>query len=377
MLKKKYPKSTPDQLKEALAYAYGGAVAPDMGYYPFGSKLFTNLVHYVRSGDFVNNLIDEASDVNELAFALGALCHYNADKYGHSLGVNKSVPLVYPRQKKKFGNVVTYAEDKTSHIRVEFAFDVIQTARGNYASNSYHSFIGFKVSKYLIERTFQKTYGLQIDQLFGNFDRAISTFRFAVKDFFPEITRAAWASKKKAIKEMTPTATSKKFRFRMQSANYYKEYGKDYKKPGFFARILALVIKIFPKVGPIKALKFKPPGPTAEKLFIQSFDSVVAHYVTDIHLMDNGTLSLNNIDFDTGKPTEQGEYPLTDEAYSDWLIKLKEKKFACISPSMKKNIVEFYKNKAPETGSKKMVAKWNRTMEALKEIEILKPNSEN
>jgi Zinc dependent phospholipase C len=83
LLLKKYPSSTEAQLKEANAYAYGGAIAPDMGYYPFGSKLFTNLMHYVRTGDFVNEMLDEAQDVNEYAFAIGVLSHYYADKYGH------------------------------------------------------------------------------------------------------------------------------------------------------------------------------------------------------------------------------------------------------------------------------------------------------
>ena len=45
LLKQKYPGSTDLELKEAHAYAYGGAVVPDMGYFPRGSKLFTNLIH--------------------------------------------------------------------------------------------------------------------------------------------------------------------------------------------------------------------------------------------------------------------------------------------------------------------------------------------
>jgi len=152
LLKQKFPATTEEELKNAHAYAYGGCVMPDLGYYPFGSKLFTNLVHYVRSGDFIENLFKEAGNINEYAFALGALCHYYADQYGHSVGVNRSVPMIYPEMKTKFGDTVTYADDKISHLRTEFSFDVVQMARGNYATRAYHDFIGFEVSKDLIKK---------------------------------------------------------------------------------------------------------------------------------------------------------------------------------------------------------------------------------
>ena len=204
LIKEKFPAATNEELKNAHAFAYGGCVMPDLGYYPFGSKLFTNLIHYVRSGDFIENLFEEASNVNEYAFALGALCHYYADKYGHSIGVNRSVPLIYPEMKTKFGDTVTYADDKISHLRTEFSFDVLQTARGNYASQAYHDFIGFQVSKELIEKAFQKTYGLDVNELFGNFDRAIGSFRWSVKKLIPSATRAAWKTKRKEISELNP-----------------------------------------------------------------------------------------------------------------------------------------------------------------------------
>src|SRR5258706_2306348 len=140
LLKQKYPGSTAEELKEAHAFAYGGAVVPDMGYYPFGSKLFTNLIHYVRSGDFVQALLADAQNIQEHAFALGVLCHYYADMYGHSESINPGVPMIYPGMRRKFGDTVTYAQNKISHIRTEFSFDVLQTVRGNYASTAYHDF---------------------------------------------------------------------------------------------------------------------------------------------------------------------------------------------------------------------------------------------
>jgi len=75
---------------------------------PFSSKLFSDLTHYVRSGDFVMALVKESQDVDEYAFALGALAHYAADISGHGVGVNVAVPILYPQLRTRFGAMVTY-----------------------------------------------------------------------------------------------------------------------------------------------------------------------------------------------------------------------------------------------------------------------------
>jgi hypothetical protein len=57
-----------------------------MGYYPHGSLFFSDLTHYVRSGDFVLALLRDAIDVYGCALALGALAHYAADNEDHPMG---------------------------------------------------------------------------------------------------------------------------------------------------------------------------------------------------------------------------------------------------------------------------------------------------
>lgn len=340
-LKHYYPNATEEDLKNARAYAYGGAVSPDMGYYPFGSKLFTNLVHYVRSGDFVEALIDEQHNLNELAFAMGALCHYMADIYGHPLGTNRSVPIVYPKD-RKYGSVVTYVQDKKSHLRVEFGFDVLQTARGDYASADYHKYIGFNVADTLLGRAFMKTYGLDIHEIFPNFSRALGTFRWTVKNFFPEITRAAWVTKKGEIRKARPGTTSRHFIYHMHRKQYNNEFGKARTHAGIFANFLSVLIRILPKVGPLAPLKFKVPDHKAELLFVQSFDSAVIHYKAVIDQWNLPAQHLADIDFDTGHETKPGEYPLCDQAYRDLVLKLDKKDFATADMPLRNNILQFY-----------------------------------
>jgi hypothetical protein len=364
----KYPGSTNEQLKEAHSYAYGGAIAPDMGYFPFGNPLFTNLVHYVRSGDFVNNLLDEAQNLNEYAFALGCLSHYMSDKYGHNLGTNRCVPMVYPKIKKKFGSVVTYDEDHTSHKRMEFAFDVLQTALGNYATPKYHDFISFNVARPVLERAFSLTYGLDINEVFGDLSLAISTFRWSVMSLFPTLTKTAWAMKKNEIRKMQPNSTSRNFKFKMKRAIYYKEFGNKIQKPGFFPTILSWFICILPKVGPLKSLKYIPPGPAAEKLFIQSFDAVLVHYSSSLETLHHGNIYFTNIDFDTGNITEPGEYPLTDRTYDVLVTRLENKNFDLLNPDLKQNILRFYTNRKPLLHTKKYERNFEKTTEALEQL---------
>ncbi len=368
-LLKKYPGINDSILNIAHSYAYGGAIAPDMGYFPFGSHLFTNLVHYVRSGDFVEALIDEAQNVNEYAFALGYLSHYMADRYGHLTGTNICVPLLYPKIKEKFGDIVTYEDDKISHKRTEFAFDVLQTAKGNYASIAYRNFIGFNVSLPLLEKAFLKTYGLDINDVFRNISVSIETFRWSVKNLFPFITKLTWSVKKNEILKTQPTATSRSFKYKMSKANYKHDFGGSHNQPGFFTKSISWLIFVLPKVGPLRPLKIKALDANAEKIFIKSFDTVLLQYNAAIKILSNGKLNLSNIDFDTGSDTAPGEYDMADAAYNSLLLQLHKNKFKGVDKDAKMNIIDFYKNsKAPTT--KKGKRKWIKVLTALEELKL-------
>ncbi len=367
LLLKKYPGINDSILNIAHAYAYGGAIAPDMGYFPFGSHLFTDLVHYVRSGDFVAALIDEAKDINEYAFALGYLSHYMADRYGHLIGTNICVPVVYPKMKTKFGNVVTYEDDKISHKRIEFAFDVLQTAKGNYATIAYRNFIGFNVSLPLLEKAFRKTYGLEVNDIFRNISVSIETFRWSVKNLFPFITKLTWSLKKNEILAAQPTATSRSFKYKMSKANYKHDFGGSHNQPGFFTKSLSWLIFVLPKVGPLRPLKIKALDANAEKIFIKSFDTVLHHYSVAVKNVAEGKVQFTNIDFDTGSDTEPGEYKMADAAYNSLLLKLYKNEFKLVNKNIKVNLLNFYKNaKAPTTKREKR--KWIKTMQALAKL---------
>ncbi|MGZ4855409.1 MAG: zinc dependent phospholipase C family protein, partial [Candidatus Angelobacter sp.] len=255
LLMQKYPNATEDDLRKAHAFSYGGCLIQDMGYYPFGNKMFSDMVHYVRSGDFVDALLAESTDINEYAFSLGAMAHYAADIVGHPV-VNAAVAREFPKLGAKYGPSVTYAQDTKAHIRTEFGFDVVQVAKQRYTSDAYHDFIGFEVAKPVLERAFLKTYGIKLSDVFGNLDLSIGSFRWSVSRAIPEMTRVALLTKKDELVKENPSLAKKKFLYNLKRSEYEKEWGKTYQKPGLGARIMALIFKIIPKVGPFKAIAF-------------------------------------------------------------------------------------------------------------------------
>ena len=364
----RFPQATPTDLKEAHGYAYGGCILQDMGYYPFGSRFFSDLVHYTRSGDFVLNLIAESQNLDEYAFALGALAHYAADTQGHSVAVNKSVPIAYPKLEREYGRVVTYADNPTAHIRVEFSFDVLQVSRGNYAPQSYHDFIGFDVAEPVLERAFRDTYGLELNEVFNDLDLALATYRHTVSVIIPTMTRVAWKLNQQELKKATPGLTRRKFIYNLSRASYRKQWSHRYEKPGVGTEILTFVIRILPKIGPLKALSFLPPTPQTERFFEDSFDRTMNLYSSELHEQGLGQLKLANLDFDTGEPTRPTEYSLCDSVYSRLAIKLAERDPASVDPQLRANILSFFSDRSLNFATKKDPQQWQKTLAALDKL---------
>lgn len=369
LLKQKFPEATDAEILGAHKYAYGGSIIQDMGYYPFGSKLFTDLVHYVRSADFIAALLEQSTNLNEYAFALGALAHYMSDNSGHAIATNLAVPMLFPKLKKQFGATVTYEDSPSAHLKTEFGFDVVQTARGQFAPQSYHDFIGFDVSKEVLDRAFYQTYSLRLSDVFANLNLAIGTYRRTVSILIPKMIQVAWQNKKDEIVKAVPGVTQRQFLYNISRASFEKEWGKDYKKPGFFARFLGFLLRLMPKIGPFKTLDFKIPTPETERMFMQSFDVTLTRYR---ELARTGNLTVPNNDLDTGQPSRAGEYALADKTYGRLIKKLQENHFKNVDAGLRENILTFYSasSKWKEPRKKKERAQVVRALEELRNLSL-------
>jgi hypothetical protein len=372
LLLERFPELTEDQLKEAHGYAYGGAVIQDLGYYPFGNVEFSDLVHYVRSGDFVRELILQSQNANEYAFALGALAHYASDIAGHP-AVNRSVSIQYPKLRAKFGDSVKYAEDHTAHVKTEFGFDMVQVAKNRYVSQQYHDFIGFQVSKPLLERTFPIVYGLELKDVLTHEDLAVGSYRFAVSRLIPQMTQIALRTHKKDMMKETPNFEKKKFLYRLSRSEYEKEWGKDYTKADFGTRVWSMLLRYMPKIGPFRALAFNNPTPQTEDLYFKSINTTVDKYRIYLQQVRAGSLELVNCDFDTGKETKAAEYSLTDVAYAKLLGQLAERKFDLTSSDLRDNILDFYSDLSLPLETKKDATRWQSVLSSLDQLKLVAP----
>jgi zinc dependent phospholipase C len=370
LLLERFPASTGEDLTKAHGYAYGGSIIQDLGYYPFGSKFYSDLTHYVRSGDFIVSLIRESQDINEYAFALGALAHYAADNSGHRLATNPSVPLLYPKLRLKFGSSITYADDPFSHGKTEFGFDVFQAAKSRYASDAYKSFIGFEVAKPVLERAFEDTYGMRIEKVFFNLDLAIGSYRRAVGTVLPALTKVAWQIKQQEIRKDAPGITRKKFLYNLSRSSYEKNWGATYSRPGARSRMLAGFFRVMPRVGPFRALAFKRLTPETEKLYMASFNQSIDRYRELLAEAGGGRLTLRNDNCDVGAATKAGAYTLADDAYAKLLHKL-EGRYTEIPRDLRSDILAFYQDLSLPIATKSNESDWARLQEELGRLDAI------
>ena len=374
LLLKRFPSATPEQLKEAHGYAYGGAIIQDLGYYPHGRFFFSDLTHYVRSGDFVLALLRDATDLDGYAFALGALAHYAADTEGHPIGTNRAVPMLYPRLEKKYGDIITYEQDRLAHVKTEFGFDVLQVAKNRYAPDNYHDFVGFGVSTPLLEQAFRETYGLELREVLENEEKVLGSYRYDVSQLIPKATRVAWSLKESEIQKDQPGITRRKFLYNISRSSYRKNWGRDYKPLSLEDRVLAFFIRIIPKIGPLKVLQLKTPTPETERLFEAGFNTALDRYRQYLGAVADGRPpDLPNQNFDTGTNTSPGEYWLEDKAQARLLDELAKQGFKGAAPEIRAELIEYLSHPDAPYAMKKKAKRWAKVQAELDELKSAPP----
>jgi hypothetical protein len=375
LLQKQFPNATQDELRQAHAYAYAGAIIQDMGYYPYGNKFFSNLTHYVRSGDFIEALLSDSQDINEYAFAIGSMSHYAADNDGHRLAVNRVVPLLYPELKKKYGDVLTFEDNPLAHVKTEFGFDVLEVAKERYAPDAYHDFIGFEVAKPLLDKAFEETYGLELSTILKHETKAIGSYRHDISKVIPKATKVAWKVKQNDIQKDLPGITRKQFLYNLSRASYEQHWGKDYRKPTFGDTFLAFLFRLIPKIGPLKILTFRTPTPETEKMFEASFNATLDRYRILLTELAAGKVALPNDNLDIGTKTAAGEYRLNDDTYAELLHRLAERNFSGVPHSLRTEIERFYADPTSPNATKRNSRRWSRVQRELAGLKSAAPLS--
>lgn len=403
LLLSRYPGLTPAQLDEARAYAYGGCVIQDIGYYPFGDQSFSDLTHYVRSGDFVVNLFRNAQNVDELAFAVGALSHYIGDSVGHPLATNRAVPIEFPKLAAKYGPVVNYAEGERQHVQTEFAFDIDEIAHHRLAPLRFLRHIGLQVSTKELALAYYQTYGLREDFTSRRGRRFnLRDYRFAVRTFIPRVAYAVTLLHRSHEPEEPDTAESKEMIAEAANLNQENNWDAYRSKAGFETYALAALIFILPKIGPLKMLSVKGPSTATEADYMHSLALSVTILrrmldrftpppptgtTTGSHAPPSAILPflaaagpdtllfsrdakhpLPNRDLDTGHVVQPGGYRLTDATYALLLHRLVEPPDQAIPPGIKHDVLAYYANLDAPITTKKYPQRWAEVQSDLKTL---------
>lgn len=321
LLLKRFPGLTPAQLREAHAYAYGGCVIQDLGYYPFGKPIFSDLLHYVRTGDFIRALFRDSKDANDVAFAIGALSHYLGDTIGHPAAINIAVGKAFPELAAKYGPNVNYAEGPHQHVRAEFAFDINDITKHRLAPERYLNRIGFAVPVPLLARAFYDTYGLDLAKILGHEHPQLRGYRYSVRTLLPRVAYAETLLHRNRMPPDVPSPALDRFNQQiaiLSAANNWDSYRKH---AGIGTHLLAGFIFIVPKIGPLSDLSLRGPTPSAEQDYVNS----LMHTADELRqILGAATKSdgLPNEDLDTGLDVAPGTYSLEDFTYADLLHRM-------------------------------------------------------
>jgi hypothetical protein len=351
-LRRAFPGASSEEIARARAYAHGGSHIADLGYFPLGQRLFTDLVHYVRSGDFFATLVRDARTIDELAFALGGVSHHVTDGIGHPEATNRTVPEIYPKLERKYGETVTYAEDPRAHLETEFRFDVLAVARNPKSLDLFRHAVEFEVAKPLLERAFRETYGIDLSDVFEDENVAITTYRWAFRGLVHEATGIAWQLYRADIERLDPTATAAGFAHDLSRADFETEFGKAYRQPGYFAKFVAFLVKLVPNVGPLKRLPSKPLPADAQQRFAETMTKIVRSYERVVARAPEHPPALRNVNLDTGQPVRLDDYAPADKAYASLLDKLDDRRVTDIPPALRTDIRRFCGSNPSEAGQR-------------------------
>jgi hypothetical protein len=382
VLLSRYPSLSPEQLRRAHAYAYGGCAIQDLGYYPFGNSFFSDLTHYVRSGDFVWSLFRNAHSADELAFAIGALTHYLGDSIGHSEATNPAVAIEFPKLAARYGPSVDFARGKIEHNRVEFAFDIYQLANRHLAPSEYLHYIGLEAPRQQLLAAFRDTYGFELRDILGLYRTALRTYRFGARSFLPAFARAEALLHRRRFPPDAPGPELALYERRVAELAREAEWARLRKKPGIGTHLLAVLVVIVPKIGPIKMLAIKGPTVETRKSYLDSVNNctaALALVLGQLAAPGGGTLHaalLPNRDLDTGAPVVPGGYPLTDQTYAKLLGRITKDPMKVVPDGLKQDILRYYADPASPISTKRNPKKWARIEEQLQRLSTMPTRAE-
>jgi hypothetical protein len=374
-------------------------VIQDLGYYPFGDSFFSDLTHYVRSGDFVLALFRNAHNANELAFAVGAESHYIGDSIGHSQATNRAVALQFPKLAARYGTSVNYAEGRHQHVQVEFAFDIDQISKHRVAPLGYLRHIGFRVPTHQLALAFYETYGVTDDFAAGAQHKFnLKEYQAATRKFIPRVAYAVTLMRRGHEVAEPDTADAKEIERESAEAATLDDWAAYRKRAGFETHLIAGVLWVLPKVGPLAMVAVKGPSQAAEADYMHSLvsatsvlrDRLAFFTPTEAGQARPASVAastdplgprdtqhpLPNRDLDTGQVVKPGGYLLTDQTYAELLHRLTRDPSHPIPPGIKSDVQAYYSDPDAPITTKRHRREWETVQADLKTLGAMPTSTE-
>lgn len=376
LLLKRYPTLTEAQINEAHAYAYGGCAIQDLGYYPFGNAFLSDLTHYVRPGDFVLSLVRNSHNADELAFAIGSLSHYIGDTIGHSEAINEAVAVEFPKLAKKYGPVVTYEQGEHAHVRTEFAFDVNEISKRHFAPSAYLKHVGLAVPLPLLRRAFFQTYGIDLYDVIGHRNPVLRGYRFAIRSFLPRIAYAEVVLHKNGFPPEVQSEALDKLNKDLAQSEFENGWDQYRKKPGIGTHLLAYLLFILPRIGPLSDAAIRGPNAHTQQLYVESLNHSTERLRRILANFNSAAGYVPNLDLDTGARVKPGAYRLTDETYAKLVGIVTRNPAQPIPSGLKRNIAHYYADPDAPISTKNDKEKWAKLQDELKLIPTMPTTQE-
>ncbi len=365
LLLRRFPGLTGDQLEEAHAFAYGGCAIQDLGYYPGGDALFSDLTHYVRAGDFIEALLRGARTPDDLAFAIGALSHYVGDTIGHSEATNPSVAEEFPQLGREYGPSVAYDKSPHAHVRTEFAFDINELAKRRFAPSAYLRHVGLNVPQDLLDRAFYETYGLHTREMLGPHAPAVRAYRFTVRSLLPRVAYAETLLHRGSLPPDIDDAEFEQLKHELAQADFENGWNAYRKKPGVGTYTLAGLIYLAPKFGPLSMLAIRGPNAEAEGRYVTSLNRTVRTLRQTVGALAEGSVPLPNRDLDTGQRVVPGGYRLTDQTYAALLQRITREPGSVLPAGLKQDVLDYYADPAAPISTRNNAKAWKQVQREL------------
>jgi hypothetical protein len=240
------------------------------------------------------------------------------------------------------------------------------------APGAYLRAVGLRVPNRLLAQAFEETYSLPLRDVVGPCRPAMRSYRTSVRSFLPRFAYAETVIHRNDFPPDMANASFQTFLDHIERADFQKVWNRYRRVPGIKTNLLALLIRILPRIGALSDLAIKIPTEDTQDLYVKSVNrtiEVYAGFLKQLAVTRQLAEPIPNRDLDTGERTRPGAYARTDNTYATLLHKIARSPQRPIATDLKQNVLDYYSDANAPITTKKNGKAW---AEVTKDIAVLR-----